>query len=148
MVLSGSTITYTGWGGLSTRLYGYAIAPITPFIRRINEKAFRKVLTPEHADALLDHGLSLRSAMRALRTMPGTDYRAMLAGFDGPLLILNGERDESNREEEQDAAAVAKDATIVMVEDPGHACSLTQPATFSAAIDDFCRTVRDFRSAG
>ncbi|MDH3247574.1 MAG: alpha/beta hydrolase [Acidimicrobiia bacterium] len=95
---------------------------------------------------LRDHGLSLRSAMRALRTIPGTDHRAMLAGFEGPVLILNGERDEGNREEEEDAAAVAKDATIVMVEDAGHACSLTQPAAFSAAIDDFCRT--DSHSAG
>lgn len=143
MVLSGSTIAYTGWGGLSTKLYGYAMAPLTPFVRRVNEKAFRKVLPPEHADALIDHGLSLRSATRALKTMPGTDYRAMLAEFDGPILILNGERDEGNREEEQDAAAIAKDATIVMVEDAGHACSLTQPDAFSAAIAKFCTQLPD-----
>lgn len=146
MVLSGSTIAYTGWGGLSTKLYGYAIAPITPFIRRINEKAFRKALKPEHADELIEHGLSLGSAARALRTVPGLDYRTMLAEFDGPVLLLNGERDESNRNEEQDAAAVAKDATIVMVEDAGHACSVTQPVAFSAAIDRFCMQLRDTRA--
>ena len=146
MVLSGSTAAYTGWGGLSTKLYGWAIAPITPFIRRINEKAFRKALSPEHAEALIGHGLSLGSAMRALRTVPGPDYRKLLARFDGPVLLLNGERDEPNRQEEADAAAAAKDATIATVEDAGHACSLTQPAAFSAAVDLFCVQLRDTRS--
>ncbi len=71
--------------------------------------------------------------------MPGFDYRRMLSEFEGPVLILNGERDEGNREEEADAASAALDATIVMVEDAGHACSLTQPAAFSAAMDHLCR---------
>lgn len=71
------------WRGLSTKLYGYAIAPITPFIRRINEKAFRKALPSQQAEASIGHGLSLRSAMRALRTVPGLDYRTMLAVFEG-----------------------------------------------------------------
>ena len=46
--------------------------------------------------------------------MPGFDYRRMLSEFDGPVLILNGERAEGNREEEADAASAALDATIVM----------------------------------
>ena len=89
---------------------------------------------------LHEHGLSLRSAGRALRTVPGLDYRSMLAQFDGPVLILNGERDESNRKEETEALAAASDAVIATVGDAGHACSLTQPAAFSAAVDGFCRT--------
>ena len=143
MVLSGATIAYTGWGGLSTKLYGYALAPFTPFVRRINDKALRKTLRPEHADAVIGHGVSLTSATKALRTVPGPDYRTMLAEFDGPVLMLNGERDESNRDEEADAAAVASNAVIEMIEDAGHACSLTQPVAFSDAIDRFCAKLRD-----
>jgi pimeloyl-ACP methyl ester carboxylesterase len=139
LVLSGSSAAYTGWGGLSTKLYGLAITPLTPFVRRANEKALRKALADEVADEIIRHGLSLRSAVRALRTIPGPDYRGMLARFDVPVLLLNGERDKGNREEEADCAAAAGDATIVMVEDAGHACSLTQPEAFSEAIHQFCR---------
>ena len=60
-------------------VYGY-----TGFtIRRIDEKAFRKALPSQQAEASIGHGLSLRSAMRALRTVPGLDYRTMLAVFEG-----------------------------------------------------------------
>ena len=59
------------------------------------------------------------------------------------MLILNGERDESNRKEEAEAAAVARDATIVMMEDAGHACALTRPEAFSTAIDRFYTRLRD-----
>ena len=139
LVLSGSTIAYTGWGGFSTKLYGMALAPFTRFVRKANEKALRKALPPEMADEFIAHGLSLKAATKALRTVPGPDYRAMLSEVECPVLILNGERDKGNREEEEEAAAVAKDATIVMVEDSGHACSLTKPEAFSEAIHQFCR---------
>ena len=141
LVLSGSTIAYTGWGGLSTKLYGMALAPLTRFVRKANEKALRKVLSSEMADEFIAHGLSLKAATRALRTIPGPDYRAMLSEVECPVLILNGERDKGNREEEEEAAAVAKDATIVMVADSGHACSLTQPEAFSESIHTFCTTL-------
>ncbi len=140
LVLSGSTIAYSGWGGFSTKLYGMALAPFTRFVRKANEKALRKALPPEMADDFIAHGLSLKSATMALRTMAGHDYRAILSEVECPVLILNGERDKGNRAEEDDAAAVAKDVTIVMVEDSGHACSLTQPEAFSESIHTFCTT--------
>ncbi len=137
LILSGASAAYTGWGGFSTKLYGWAISPIAPFLNRLNEKALRRVVG-EVADEIIDHGLAIRSAVRALRATPGPDYRGMLARFGRPVLLLNGERDKPNRGEELEAATVGRDVTIGMVEDAGHACSLTQPEAFSAAIDRFC----------
>ena len=139
LVLSGASASYEGWGGTSTKLYGWALTPIAPLLRRVNEKSLRGALDPSMAEAIITHGLSMKSAARALRSVPGRDYRDMLARFEGPVLLLNGERDKPNREEEAAAAAAAKDATVVMVEDSGHACALTQPEAFSYAIHQFCK---------
>lgn len=137
LILSGASAAYAGWGGLSTKLYGWAITPVAPFLNRLNEKALRKALG-EVAEEIIHHGLAIREAVRALRKVPGPDYRGMLARFEGPVLLLNGERDKPNRGEEVDAASVGRDVTIVVVEDAGHACSLTQPEAFSDAVDRFC----------
>ncbi len=138
MVLSGASASYAGWGGWSTRLFGWSITPLAPFLGRLNEKALRRVAPPATADAMVSLGLSLRAAAQALRRVPGRDYRAILADVDVPVLLLNGERDNVNRDEEAEAAAVSRDVSVETIADAGHACAITQPDAFCNAIDRFC----------
>ena len=134
LVLSGSTIRYTGWDGWSTRLYGW----VMPLLARPARKAFARQLRasePEYAESILSLGLSMKAGGRALRVLPGRDYAAEMFGFSGPIVVANGERDEDNREHETYFAEHFPNATYLVIENAGHACAVQQPAAFATAVD-------------
>ena len=138
LVLSGASASYRGLGGLSTKLYGSFVQVIAKRMEGKGEASMRKLLPPELADDILAEPLSMRGAVDSLRRIPGRDYYGMAARFGGPILLLNGERDKVNRKEEA-ALAAASGARIEMVEDAGHACSLTQPEAFGESVRAFAR---------
>lgn len=134
LVLSGATIRYTGWDGLSTRLYGYAF----PLVAGRAIKAFTSKLVSDFGEELageiIEGGLSMSGAGVALRKLPGRDYAADLTDFDKPVLLVNGERDKPNREAEPLFKAHLPKAITVVIADAGHACALQQPKPFAAAV--------------
>lgn len=134
LVLSGATIRYLGWDGLSTRLYGFAF----PLLARPAKKAFarkmREDLGNEVADAIIDGSLSMKGGAQALRRLPGRDYAELMGRYPGPIVVANGERDESNRDGEAGFKDRFPEASIVVIEDAGHACALQQPKAFAEAI--------------
>jgi len=140
LVLSGASASYRGLGGLSTKLYGSFVRVIAKRMEGKAEESMRKRLPPDLADDILAEPPSMRGAVDTLRRLPGRDYYGMAARYPGPILLLNGERDTVNRKEEA-AMAAAAGARIEMVEDAGHACSLTQPEAFSEAVRAFAREV-------
>ena len=52
----------------------------------------------------------------------------------GPIVVANGERDESNRDGEEGFKDHFPEASIVVIKDAGHACALQQPKAFAEAI--------------
>ncbi len=134
LVLSGATINYTGWDGISTRFYGF----VFPLVARPAMKAFRKQMTEDlgHklADEILSGGLSAKGGAQSLRRIPGVDYAEAMADFSGPIVIANGERDTPNREGESRFLELFPNAESVVITDAGHACALQQPGSFSNAI--------------
>ena len=139
LVLSGATASYRGWGGIETKLYGYVFPLLRRWVEPKSEAALRKLAPEKVADDMLSWGVSMKGAGQALRDIPGRDYRAMLADYAGPVMILNGERDDVNRKEETDLLEARPDAQIVTVEDAGHACSFTQAESFNRHVRDFAR---------
>lgn len=136
LVLSGATAAYRGWGGLSTKLYGF----VFPLARRMEKKAaesLKKLAPDELADAMLQEGVSMRGAGQALRDIPGRDYRAMLARYPGPVLLLNGQRDKVNLAEVGTLLAARPDTEVETIADAGHACSISQAAAFNQAVREF-----------
>jgi pimeloyl-ACP methyl ester carboxylesterase len=138
LVLSGASASYRGWGGLSTRLYGYVFGLMANRMRGKAEASMRKLLPGDLADDILVEPLSMRGAADALRDIPGRDYYEMASRYRGPILLLNGERDTVNRKEEA-AFAAASGAQVEMVRNAGHSCSLTQPEAFSESVRVFAR---------
>ena len=134
LVISGATIRYTGWDGLSTRGYGF----LFPVASRPAMKAFARKMTEDLGEAvaapILAEGLSAKGGGQALRRLPGHDYAAALAGLGIPVLIANGERDEDNREAEELFREHVPNAESVVIEDAGHACALQQPEAFAKAV--------------
>jgi pimeloyl-ACP methyl ester carboxylesterase len=138
LVLSGATAEYLGWDGFTTRASGVLTRVLGPVLRRASERSLRVAGNSEAAEAAIGIGLSIRGAAQALMSVPGRDYHALCAGFPGPVLILNGERDGVNRRCEVDAAR-RWDAELVVLEDCGHACAVTRPDAFAAAVAAFAR---------
>lgn len=134
LVLSGSTIRYTGWDGLSTKLYGY----LFPILSRPARKAFaakvRADLGEDFAGAIIEGGLSTKGGGQSLRRLPGRDYAADMTGYEGPIVLANGERDTPNRESESLFLEHHPHAESVVIEDAGHACALQQPGAFANAV--------------
>lgn len=135
LVLSGATIRYVGWDGMSAKLYGM----VFPLVSRPAARALSRKLTEDLgadlASRIMGGGLSMRGGAQALRRLPGTDYGSLLEGFIGPMVIANGERDTPNREAEAVFLHRFPEASVITIEDAGHACALTQPEAFAAAVD-------------
>jgi pimeloyl-ACP methyl ester carboxylesterase len=134
LVLSGATIRYTGWDGLSTRLYGivfplFAKPAMKSFAAKMSED-----LGQELADQIMVGGLSARGGAQSLRRVPGADYAARMAGFQGPIVLANGARDTSNRDGEADFISQFPHAESMVIQDAGHACALQQPEAFAAVV--------------
>lgn len=138
LVLSGASASYRGWGGFSTRMYGFVVGAVASRMNGRAEDSMRKLLPLDLADDILAEPLSMRGAVDSLKEIPGRDYYAMAARYPGPILLLNGERDKVNRKEEA-ALSAASGARVEMVADAGHACSLTQPQAFSESVRTFAR---------
>jgi len=135
LVLSGSTIRYTGWPGVSSALYGY----VFPLVGRAAIKAFPRQLAKTVGDDLALEiaaaGLSARAGGQALRRLPGHDYAADLSTFPGPVVIANGDRDKENIKHEMYFLEHVPTAQVIKIDDAGHACALQQPRAFAEAVD-------------
>ena len=134
LVISGATIDYRGWDGLSTKLYGYAFPLLSRPAMRAFAKKLRSDFGPEFSEPIIEAGLSPRGAGQALRRLPGADYATALQVYEGPFVIANGERDEENRDGEERFMELNPQARSVVIEDAGHACAMTQPRAFAEAV--------------
>ena len=148
LVLSGATAEYLGRGGLATRLAAIPVRLAARWFDRKSAEAIRRLAPADIAEPMLAAGLSTRGAAEAFWRLPGRDYHAMLAGYRGPLLILNGERDQENRKAESRALASWPQARVEVIADAGHACAISQPDRFTDAVRTFLDGVAEARPAG
>ena len=146
LALCGCSVAFRGRLRLLTQLTGALYDTLyTPrWGRRLVAKQQREAAAaypPAVIGAQLADGFYPRYWGRALRQMARRDFRALLRGYDGPVVILNGERDHHNREAEDEQARAARDAPIAVIRDAGHLTNLDQPEAFTAAVRLFARQV-------
>lgn len=134
LVLSGATIDYRGWSGMATRLYGLGFPILARRAIRGFAERLRRDLGQELAGPIIDCGLSPEGGAQSLRRLPGTDYAGAMEGFDGPILIANGERDKANREGEARFMRLFPGAETVTIADAGHGCAIQRPVAFADAV--------------
>jgi pimeloyl-ACP methyl ester carboxylesterase len=137
LVLSGATAEYLGRGGMSTRLAAIGVRLGARWFDTKSAEAIRRIAPADIADPMLAAGLSSRGAADAFWRLPGHDFHAMLASYRGPVLILNGERDQENRKAEPAALASWPQARVEVILDAGHACAVSQPDRFTDAVRRF-----------
>ena len=92
------------------------------------------------ADEMIDAGTYWGAAADAVRAMRGVDFRARLAAFPGPTLILNGRRDWVHRTAERSFVAAAQNACVLPLARAGHIANLDKPDAYTDAVRVFVNT--------
>jgi pimeloyl-ACP methyl ester carboxylesterase len=92
---------------------------------------------PAAAPAILAGGLVPGVFADAVEELRKVDFRAVLASFRPPLVLLNGSRDWQHVLGEKGARAANPRAEIRGVRGVGHGVSLARPAEFAAALREF-----------
>ncbi len=92
------------------------------------------------ADEILASGTYWDAAADAVLVMRGVDFRAKLASYPGPTLILNGAHDWIHRTAERSFARAAGNATVQTIPGAGHIAALDAPDAFTAAVRQFSET--------
>ncbi len=143
LVISGSSMNFDGVVGLWVKVAGLLMLKLFSEKRLTDQsaKSLRKKLPASVAEPVITTGLYPRGAAESFLELPGHDFRAMLSAIRVPILILNGENDRPNRRSEAAFAASAPNARIQTIPGAGHACSMEQPETFTAAVREFAESL-------
>lgn len=100
-------------------------------------RSLRRRYSAAIAGEIIEAGAYWNAAADAVKAMRGMDFRAMLAAYDGPTLIINGERDWVHRTAEKSFAAAARDAIVRPIARAGHIASLDEPEAFTEEVRRF-----------
>ncbi|ARS90372.1 alpha/beta fold hydrolase [Natrarchaeobaculum aegyptiacum] len=111
-------------------------------IQRLGTRWVRnRDLSPEHEREILESGIFPREFGTPGPDLGGRNVRAGLEAYQGPVLVVNGERDKIMRSGEREHAAAAGDANVIVLEGVGHVCNLHRPETFTNVVRRFVRNV-------
>jgi pimeloyl-ACP methyl ester carboxylesterase len=150
LVLAGATFNFVGKSVASYVFKGWLFKTLaTVFgeqrvIAKLMPKAFGPKgvnLSPSDARAIVDAGMSVVVFGQAVKVLRGVDHRATLAAIAQPVLILNGDLDRVNVNEEASFLAVAKHASVARFANCEHGISLWKPQEFAACVNQFAAKV-------
>jgi pimeloyl-ACP methyl ester carboxylesterase len=145
LVLSGCSFNFDGGMGLYLKVVSGLMR--RGWLRQSRAQAeakTRRLFPPALADvaeAQMQAGVYPDALGPAFAEMAGRDFTRDLAGYPGPVLILNGERDAASRRGEARFLAAARSGRAQVIPDAGHACNLDQPEAYNRAMTEFAQSI-------
>ena len=145
LVLSGCSYNFTGAAGLYLKLISKLM--LRGWLKQSPaqaEQKVRRMIPPDLADvadAQLAAGVYPDALGPSFAEMAGVDFSLLLAGYPGPVLILNGENDKNSRSGEAKFLAALPQARVQVVPGAGHACNLDNVLAYNGAILDFAASI-------
>ena len=142
LVLSGASAEYRGLLGLRARVNALMLRLMSanPVRRRMEGALEDTPLSSAERAAIQRAGFYPKSWARAFEAVAGKSFRTKLQTYPGPVLILNGEYDLLNRKAEAALAAATPRASVEVIGNAGHLCSLQEPQAFADAVRTFARS--------
>lgn len=143
LVLSGCCVKYRGLIGILSQLDATLVLRLLGE-RRVSDMQARSVLKSfpgDIAETQLAAGFTFEVMPAVYHELQGTDFRAQLATYAGPVLLLNGENDRVNRRAEQSMLRAASSSKLTIIPGAGHLCNLDQPETFTTTIREFAVSI-------
>lgn len=113
------------------------------------EQRVKRMFPPALADvaeAQLRAGVFPDALGPSYTELAGRDFNAVLGGYPGPSLILNGERDTASRRREGSFVSAARQGQLQIIAGAGHACNLDQPERYNLAVREFAQSIGWTRS--
>ena len=145
LVLSGCSLNFTGPLGLYIKIVsGWMQRGWIKQSQAQAEEKTQRMFPPELADvaeAQLRDGVYPAVLGPSFAEMAGVDFSAPLAGYPGPVLILNGEKDSASRRGETKFLASLRQGRAQVVPGAGHACNLGKPDAYNQAVRDFAASI-------
>lgn len=145
LVLSGCSLNFDGFLGsylnFASRLIQRGWIKMD---REKSEARVRRMFPPALADVAEEQiraGVYPEALPPSYMEMAHKDFRALLAEYPGPSLILNGARDSSSRKGEEKFVSAARQGRVQTIPDAGHACNLDQPERYNQAVREFARSI-------
>lgn len=140
LVLSGATVEFQGATKWVNRFQGAVLPAFAPVLRRAATRALTKIGGADVAGEVDARGQSFRGAGQALYDLAGRDFHSLLERYEGPILILNGERDKHNIAATPAMLDGIEDVRVEILVDSGHSCAISQPKSFAEAVKSFIYT--------
>jgi pimeloyl-ACP methyl ester carboxylesterase len=137
IVASGTGVEFRGRLGRENRRHARWMTLAGPLLHRPAHKALAKVAPEGVARAVRKRGHSFLGAAQGLRQLIDQGFGEMVRGYGGPVLLLNGERDEPNVAAARELVEGVAKAEVGIVAGAGHSPNLTQPAVFNGAVRRF-----------
>jgi pimeloyl-ACP methyl ester carboxylesterase len=150
LVLAGATFNFVGKSVASYVVKAWLFTTLAALLgeQRVIEKLMPKAfgpqgfnLSPGDARAIIDAGMSVVVFGQGVHALRGVDHRANLAAVEQPVLILNGDLDQVNVNEEAGFLAVAKHASSERFAGCEHGISLWKPEAFARCVNQFAANV-------
>jgi pimeloyl-ACP methyl ester carboxylesterase len=138
LVLAGATREPAGpiRAGFAIVGWAFRITPEVP-LRLLARRAFNRRYGTEITTAILANGYFARGGSVAIRSLPGGGFRARLAAYGGPVLVINGDLDTVFRLGERRFLEGLPNVRRVVLRRAAHLSNLDQPDDFTAAVRSF-----------
>jgi len=107
--------------------------------KRAVEWVDKQDLSAAHRDEIVESGFYPKQFGNAGPDLAGRDFRAALASYPGPSLVLNGEHDYVMRRGEEAHVEAAQQGDSEIIENVGHVANLSRPSAYTNAIRGFMR---------
>ncbi len=115
--------------------------PATEWASPLSERFIRFRYPPAIADPIVAAGFYPRGASEGIAEIFRGRYLARLALYPNPVLVLNGEADYAFRAGETEFVRAARQGRLEVIPRASHGSNLDQPASFTAAVRAFARSL-------
>jgi pimeloyl-ACP methyl ester carboxylesterase len=105
-------------------------------IRRYH-RFLRRTQPSDIAEEIVAAGSYWHASAQAVLQLRGRDFFVSLRAYDGPILVLNGQRDIVHRSSERAFVRAAKNARLATIPGGNHVCNLDRAELFSETVAAF-----------
>lgn len=138
LVLSGASAEPLGWRSLPYRWLAWALERGDgPRLDALNRRFFRHRFPVAIADPIIAGGFWSAGGAAALRALLGRSFVPLLAAYEGPVLLINGEYDLPFRLSAGAFRRAVANARWVRLQGATHLANLDRPEAFSVAVRRF-----------
>jgi pimeloyl-ACP methyl ester carboxylesterase len=142
LVLTGCSVDYSQGGDRRLARLSAGAIWVSPkwLLRRSNSNFLRRDY-PAWAEGMVDAGYSWRGYADALAAATRIDWAQYPAGYDSPVLILNGEHDKPHVKGATQLQSRFRDCRVEVIMGAGHLANLDRPKEYSQAVRGFASIV-------